>query len=68
MSQEKILKDGKGYQVICLTLLLTLINFLFCLVFFMGDTSENEPKLYSEAKGISEWEHAMLEEISALKK
>ena len=34
----------------------------------MGDTSENEPKLYSEAKGISEWENAMIEEISALEK
>ena len=36
--------------------------------FFMRDTSENEPKLYSEAKGISEWENAMREEISALRK
>ena len=34
----------------------------------MGDKRENEPKLYSEAKGISEWENAMMEQISALEK
>ncbi|XP_023532868.1 uncharacterized protein LOC111794883 [Cucurbita pepo subsp. pepo] len=34
----------------------------------LPDTSENEPKLYREAKGISEWENAMMEEISALEK
>ena len=34
----------------------------------MGDTSENEPRLYSEAKGISEWENALMKEISALRK
>ena len=35
---------------------------------FMGDTSENKPKLYNEAKGISKWENAMMEEILALEK
>ena len=34
----------------------------------MGDTSENEPKLYREAKGISEWGNAMMEEILTLEK
>ena len=41
---------------------------MFYLVFFMGDKRENEPKLYSEAKGISEWKNAMMEQISALEK
>lgn len=36
--------------------------------FFIGDICEGEPKSYSEAKGISEWEEAMKEEISALNK
>ena len=36
--------------------------------FFMGGTSENESRLYSEAKEILEWENAMMEEISALQK
>ena len=36
--------------------------------FVMGDTSEYELKLYKEAKGISEWKNAMMEEISALEK
>ena len=39
---------------------------LSCLV--MGDISEDELKLYNEAKGISEWKNAMMEEISALEK
>ena len=34
----------------------------------MGDTRKNEPKLYSETKGISEWKNAMMEQISALEK
>ncbi|KAL0444456.1 UNVERIFIED_CONTAM: hypothetical protein Slati_2168300 [Sesamum latifolium] len=33
-----------------------------------GESHENEPKLYSEGKGVSEWENAMVEEISALSK
>ena len=39
---------------------------LSCL--FMGDTSENEPRLYREAKEILEWENAIMEEILALRK
>eukprot|EP00268_Persea_americana_P015414 TRINITY_DN17101_c0_g1_i5.p1 TRINITY_DN17101_c0_g1~~TRINITY_DN17101_c0_g1_i5.p1 ORF type:complete len:525 (+),score=94.13 TRINITY_DN17101_c0_g1_i5:1509-3083(+) len=34
----------------------------------MGDACDNEPKSYVEAKGNSEWQEAMQEEISALNK
>ncbi|KAL0289423.1 UNVERIFIED_CONTAM: Copia protein [Sesamum angustifolium] len=34
----------------------------------MGESLENEPKLYSEVKGVPEWENAVVEEISALNK
>ncbi|GMI99343.1 cysteine-rich RLK (RECEPTOR-like protein kinase) 8 [Hibiscus trionum] len=36
--------------------------------FFMEDSCGSEPKLYNEAKGVPEWEDAMVEEISALNK
>lgn len=36
--------------------------------FFTGGLCEDEPTSYNEAKGISEWEEAMQEEISALNK
>ena len=36
--------------------------------FVMGDTSEDELKLYNEANRISEWKNAMMQEILALEK
>ncbi|KAG8472627.1 hypothetical protein CXB51_034316 [Gossypium anomalum] len=35
---------------------------------FIEESCENEPKLYNKAKGVPEWENAMVEEISTLNK